>query len=191
MTDEIWKPISGYEGIYEVSNLGRVRSCDRFVVYNNGRKHKRKGKVLSQSYDAQKYYKVGLCKNGKQKNFSVHRLVAQAFIPNPGNKEQVNHKDETRTNNRVENLEWATTSENINYGTRNERVAKAVSKTKSKPVLQFTREGKFIAEFYGASEASRDTGICTSSIHRVARGVKRYKTAGGYIWKYKEEAVRS
>ena len=191
MTDEIWKPISGYEGVYEVSNLGRVRSCDRFVVCNDGRKYKRKGKVLHQSYDANKYYKVALCKNGKQKNFSVHRLVAQAFLPNPENKEQVNHKDETRTNNRVENLEWATTSENINYGTRNERVAKAVSKTKSKPVLQFTREGKFIAEFYGASEANRNTGICVSSIHRVARGVKRYKTAGGYIWKYKEEAVRS
>ena len=83
MTEEIWKPISGYEGIYEVSNLGRVRSCDRFVVYNNGRKHKRKGKVLSQSYDAQKYYKVGLCKNGKQKNFSVQPPSGASVYPKP------------------------------------------------------------------------------------------------------------
>ena len=115
MTDEIWKPISGYEGVYEVSNLGRVRSCDRIVVCNDGRKYKRKGKVLRQSYDANKYYKVALCKNGKQKNFSVHRLVAQAFIPNPENKLTVNHKNGDKLDNRVENLEWATREENMQH----------------------------------------------------------------------------
>ena len=86
MTEEIWKPISGYEGIYEVSNLGRVRSCDRFVAYNNGRKHKRKGKVLSQSYDAQKYYKVGLCKNGKQKIFPCTALWRKRLSQTPKTK---------------------------------------------------------------------------------------------------------
>ena len=175
---EIWKNIEETGNLYSVSNKGVV-------------KRNKDGKIMKQNVHPNRYMNVLLTSGGKQRNYKVHRLVAKAFIPNPENKEQVNHKDETRTNNRVENLEWATTSENINYGTRNERVAKAVSKTKSKPVLQFTREGKFIAEFYGASEASRDTGICTSSIHRVARGIKRYKTAGGYIWKYKDEVVRS
>ena len=121
MNEEIWKPIEGYEGLYEVSNTGRVRSFDRYVKYSNGQIHLHKGKVLSPIKDTDGYLQVVLHCNGKCKTIKVHRLVAQAFIPNPDNLPQINHKDEDKLNNCVENLEWCTAKYNINYGTRNIR----------------------------------------------------------------------
>ena len=117
-----WRPIEGYEGLYEVSNTGQVRSFDRYVKYSNGRIHLHKGKVLSPSIRYDGYLVVLLSYNGKHKMFSVHRLVAEAFIPNPDNLPQVNHKDEDKTNNSVENLEWCDNKYNMNYGTRKRRV---------------------------------------------------------------------
>lgn len=185
MSDEIWKPISGYEGIYEVSNFGRVRSCDRIVTYNNGVKHKYNGKVLRSSNNTHGYLNVTLCNNRGHKTATIHRLVATAFIPNPENKTTINHINEIKTDNRVENLEWMTVKENINHGTHNERLAK----TQGKPIQQFTRDGKIIAEFWSMHEADRKLGITFKNISACVRGKR--KTAGGYIWKYKEEVVKS
>ena len=124
MIEEIWKPIEGYEGLYEVSSYGRVRSLDRYVktCYEAYKLHK--GKILSPAKDKNGYLKVHLCCNGKHNIIRVHRLVCKAFIPNPDNLPEVNHKDEDKTNNSVDNLEWCDRSYNISYGTRTERQKK-------------------------------------------------------------------
>ena len=114
MTEE-WRPIEGYEGLYEVSNTGQVRSFDRYVKYSNGRIHLHKGKVLSPIKDRDGYLQVNLCYSGRINSIKIHRLVAQAFIPNPDNLPQVNHKDEVKTNNNVDNLEWCDSKYNNNF----------------------------------------------------------------------------
>ena len=118
---EEWRPIEGYEGLYEVSNTGRVRSLDRFIVDSLGHKRFYKGKVLIPVKSNLGYLFVGLYCNEKNKRYLVHRLVAQAFIENPDNLPEINHKDEDKTNNSVENLEWCTAKYNLSYGTRNIR----------------------------------------------------------------------
>ena len=118
MIEEIWRPIEGYEGLYEVSNTGIVRSLDRYDSNN----HFLKGRILKLCADKDGYLNVGLCLGNKEKKYKVHRLVAQAFIPNPDNLPQVNHKDEVKTNNRVENLEMCNAKYNSNYGSRKDRV---------------------------------------------------------------------
>lgn len=115
---ENWLPIAGYEGLYEVSDLGRVRSLVR-------RNNRWKPGVLKPRKDRRGYLHVRLYKDGKVKDMSVHRLVAEAFIPNPLNLETVNHKDENKQNNAGSNLEWMSVADNINYGTRNRRIAEA------------------------------------------------------------------
>ena len=128
MTEEIWRPVVGYEGLYEVSSYGRVRSLDRYVKcdYESYRLHK--GKVLSPAKDRYGYLYVVLSCNGKHKTITVHRLVAQAFIPNPDDLPIINHKDEDKLNNCVENLEWCTAKYNMNYGTRNIRIRETAIK---------------------------------------------------------------
>ena len=115
---EEWKNVIGYEGLYEVSNTGQVRSLDRYVKYSNGRIHLHKGKVLSPVKDKDGYLAVFLSCNGKQKTIRIHRLVAQVFIENPDNLPEVNHLDEDKTNNRVDNLEFCDHKYNVNYGHR-------------------------------------------------------------------------
>ena len=114
---EEWRPISGYEGLYEVSSYGRVRSLDRYIIDILGHRRLQKGKVLSSIKDKGGYLVVNL----QGRMFKIHRLVAQAFIPNQDNFPQVNHRDEDKTNNIAENLEWCTAKYNINYGSRQER----------------------------------------------------------------------
>ena len=114
---EEWRPVVGYEGLYEVSSYGRVRSLDGFIVDSLGYKRLHKGKVLSPAKDKNGYLKVNLHCNGKCKIIRVHRLVAQAFIPNTDNLPMVNHKDEDKTNNNIDNLEWCDQKYNINFGT--------------------------------------------------------------------------
>ena len=121
MTEEIWRPIEGYEGLYEVSSYGRVRSLDKYVKCDYEKYRLHKGKVLSPGKDKDGYLSVVLSCNGKLHLKKIHRLVAEAFIPNPDNLPQVNHKDEDKTNNRVDNLEWCNRKYNCNYGSRNIR----------------------------------------------------------------------
>lgn len=125
---EIWKDIKHYEGLYQVSNLGNVKTLDKYVNsgIKNNNKVKRKGKLLKQ-YNKRGYLQVTLTHNNKRKYVGVHRLVAQAFIPNPNNLPQVNHKDEDPLNNHVENLEWCTAKYNCNYGNRNSKIPNITS----------------------------------------------------------------
>lgn len=120
--NEEWRPIEGYEGLYEVSNTGQVRSLDMYVKSRYGNYRLHKGKVLSPAKDTNGYLTVLLSCNGKHKSIRVHRLVAQTFILNPDNLSEVNHKDEDKTNNSVENLEWCDRKYNINYGSRKDKV---------------------------------------------------------------------
>lgn len=192
--EEVWKDIQDYEGYYQVSNLGRVRSVDRIVSHWRGGKQLKKGKMLKPYTDKHGYKHVTLSKDRKGKCVQVHRLVAFAFIPNPNNLKEVNHIDENPSNNCVDNLEWCTKQYNINYGTRNERMLQNRSGIrKSKPVLQYTFNGEFVAEYPSLMEAYRQTGISFANISCCCRGKKRKdkrgyytpKTAGGFIWKYK------
>lgn len=165
---EIYKPVKGYH--YEVSNTGQIRNI-------------RTGRILKQEINRYGYCQVCLCKNGIPKKFRVHRLVALAFIPNPNGLPEVNHKDECKTNNRIDNLEWCTREYNNNYGTRNERAAKALSKARSKAVEQFDDNGNVLATYPSAKEIERILGFDNSNICRACqKGVKRY----GYYWRYKQ-----
>ena len=163
---EIWKDIEGYEGLYKVSNFGRVKrvTTDR---------------ILKGSEDSWGYLKVNLSKNNIKSQQIIHRLVAQAFIPNPDNKSQVNHIDENKTNNMVSNLEWMTAKENSNHGTRNERV----SKTQSIAIIATNIKTGESQEFYGSNECARQLGLHDSNITHVLKG--RHKQTGGYTFKYK------
>lgn len=130
---EEWKDIKGYEGYYQVSNLGRVKSLPRLLIYSDGQKHYYKEKILKPQKHYRGYLLVVLCKCGVRCGDVVHRLVAEAFIPNPNNYNEINHIDEDKTNNRVDNLEWCTHIYNINFGTRNERMSDSKKKT-SQPI---------------------------------------------------------
>lgn len=181
-TEEIWKPITGYEGLYEVSNKGRVKRLERDFVDSIGRKYHKKERILKSSTNSNGYLHVALSDSkGITRYLRVHRLVAESFIPNPDNKSQINHKDEVKTNNFVDNLEWMTAKENINYGTRNERSAKAQSKS----VTQYTKAGEIVKVWSSTHEAARQLGIRQGNISNVALGVN--KTCGGFIWKYVED----
>ena len=193
--EEIWKDIKDYEGYYQVSNLGRVRSLDRVSRNKQGLMNIR-GRLLQSRMNKYGYITLKLTLHQKSKNVLVHRLMAEAFLPNPNNLPCVNHKSECKTENFVwvnpdgsvdpdkSNLEWCTHQYNIRYGTAIERG----KKKKSKPVLQFTKEGVFVNEYPSTIEASRQTGIVYSSITSAAHKVRGYKSAGGFIWRYKNSA---
>lgn len=182
MEKEIWKTIKNYEGLYEVSNLGRVKSLERI----DSNKHPIKERLLKCGKVDGGYLAAVLCKNGKHKTFLIHRLVAKAFIPNPNNLPQVNHKDEDKTNNCVSNLEFCTAKYNNNYGTRTERVAeKQTNGKKSKPVLKIDPiSNEIVAEFPSVAEVQRQLGFGENAIRHCLKG--RTKTSYGYKWKYKE-----
>lgn len=169
--NEIWKPIKGYEGLYEVSNLGRIKSLN----YN----HTGKEKILKPTKDRYGYLQVTLCKNNIKKQYTVHRLVAEAFIDNPDNLPQVNHKDENKQNNNVDNLEWCDAKYNSNYGTGIERRAKS----RQIPIIQYTLDGEFVREWDSAIQAEREGGFSNSHIIAVCKGKRPHHK--GYIWRYK------
>lgn len=185
MKNERWLAVKGFEGLYEVSDQGRVKGVKRKASCGENRERTVRERIIKQKEDKDGYLRVGLS-NGKgyQKYFFVHRLVCEAFIPNPNRKPQVNHINEDKKDNRVCNLEWCTAKENINHGTRNTRVGKKTAERCSKPVAQFTKEGKLIKTWKSAREAGRQLGFVHGLINKVANG--EYKQAYGYVWKYIE-----
>lgn len=183
--DEIWKDIEGYEGLYQVSNLGRVRSLLR-INRCFDKTYIRKGKVLKGMSDKDGYSYVLLSKEGVQRKFLIHRLVAKHFILNPQNFPQVNHKNEVVNDNRLENLEWCDCVYNIRYGTGVKRRAELqTNKHGAKVVLQFTLDGEFIREFPSTMEIVRVYGFRQSHINECCLG--KAKSSYGYVWKYKDK----
>lgn len=180
---EIWKPIRGYEGLYEISNLGRVKSLSR-VTPHNGRTYPTK--ILKPHVNTKHYLDVDLCRNGVQKRHRIHRLVAEAFIPNPNNKPQVNHIDCDKNNNCVDNLEWCDNSENQIHAFKhglNHR-GKFGESPRAKSVLQYTIDGVFVKEWDSIIRIKKEQGYSDGYISQCCKGV--YNHAYGYIWKYKE-----
>lgn len=196
---EIWRDIAGYEGKYQVSNLGNIKNLN----------YRRTGKErpLKPIVKVDGRLKVDLYKNGKQKEYLVHKLVANAFIPDKTNFKyvdekdklkyidnldnlEINHKDEHPKNNNVNNLEWCTRKYNNTYGTRCERAGKMIAKAnknhpnKSKKVLQYDLNGNLIKEWPSTREIERQLGFDSSHIAGCCRGER--KTAYGFIWRYKE-----
>ena len=181
---EIWKDIEGYEGLYMVSSLGRIRTT-------------KTQKIRKLVHNPKGYLMVKLCKNGVSKGYSVHRIVCETFIPNPYNLPQVNHKDENKENNNVDNLEWCTNEYNHNYGTRNKRVSeKLVGNPKMKtclgktgkdhhssiPIIQFTKDGELMKMWYSAADVNKEIGVNFRNISSCCKGLR--KSAGGYKWEY-------
>lgn len=178
---EVWKDVQGYEDSYQVSNLGKVRSKDRYRNVCGGGKRFVKGVIRKPSVCTNGYLEVLLYKDGQRKTVLLHRLVAKTFLDNPENLPEVNHKDEDITNCRVDNLEWCTSKYNANYGTRNAR-CKLGNKRFEKPVNQYSLDGKFIKRYECMGDACRETGADISAVIRVCKG--RNNTAYGYKWEY-------
>ena len=169
---EVWRDVMGFEGFYKVSNKGNVRSVNR--INHIGRRYS--GRTLRPAYDKDGYLQATLCKNGKVKTKKIHRLVTEAFIPNPNGFPEVNHKDEVKDNNNVNNLEWCDTHYNLNYGTARKRAAKKTSK-KVKAVNVETGE---VVKFNSTHEAGRK-GYDQATVSASCRGVYKDNKTGKLI----------
>lgn len=178
---ELWRAIPGYEGLYQVSNMGNVRSEDKVIKLYNGGSWIRKGRPKKPVISKDGYLQVSLCKNGKPRTWKVHRLVAIAWLDNPNCYLEVNHKNEQKTDNRTENLEWCSRKYNINYGTARKRTGMA----NGKAVVQYSIEGHRMQEFYSGYEAQRRLGVLEQSINLCCRGKRQQ--AGGFRWKYADD----
>lgn len=178
---EEWRDIAGYEGLYQVSNMGRVRSLDRYVPHKTFGTKFCKGVTMRTHQTNAGYLAVNLSKENKYTTFDVHRIVAQAFIKNPDGLPEVNHKDENKHNNAVDNLEWCDSYYNAIYGTKLERQKEKMSR----PIIQYDKSGNPLKEYDSATQAEKEiSGKLTGAISKCING--RSKTAYGYIWKYKE-----
>lgn len=178
--EEEWKSIKGYEGLYEISSYGRVKSLS--YKYKNGKVREEIIRVTSVTHG---YEFLKLNKNGESKNYKIHRLVAEAFIPNPENKPEVDHIDTNKRNNIVENLRWVTRQENCD----NPRTFRTHMIAVTKPILQYDLDGNFLNYYPSIAEASRRTGIIVCTIQNCLAG--RTQTAKGFIWKYYSFGVES
>ena len=181
-TNEEWRDIRGFEGFYQVSNLGRVRSVEREV--------KMKDFVVTRRSFIKKihkktngYYGLLLSKNDSSKNYSIHRLVAEAFIPNPLNLPQVNHKNEDKSDNRAENLEWCTAKYNSNYGTRKLRVMMNNKRMCGRKVVCIDLSGKAIAH-YPSVQSVKEDGYNAALVHACCIGNRH--THHGMYWKFEQ-----
>ena len=181
---EIWKPIKGYEEFYEISNYGRIRSLDRVIIqkgkFGQDTNHIYKGKILVPDHIHNGYLGVDLHVNGKIKRMLVHRLVATHFIIKPEGKDYINHIDNNPSNNHVNNLEWCTQSENIQYAYDNGNKIPP----NQKKVSQYDMTGNLIQVWESMAEAARSLGLQQPNISKVCLG-KRSQT-GGYKWAFTE-----
>lgn len=184
--EEIWKPIPDYEGYYEISNTGKIRSITRTTTSKDGKTRTYIGKEKSLGV-MNGYLITVLSKKGINKTYMVHRLVAEVFLPNPNNLPCVNHKDEDRLNNNVNNLEWCTYKYNNNYGNHNEKVSQALKQSKQHPILMCDKNThEPIKEFSDARTAAKELNSPNSysNIYQVLKGNRQ--TALNYWWKYKD-----
>ena len=175
--EEVWKDINEFKGYYQVSNFGRIKSLFRYAKVKNGFRSVPE-KILKPKIDKDGYLHVVLQKDRKLKYLAIHRIVADTFIDNPNNLPHVNHKNENKQDNRVENLEWCTEQYNCNYGNRN----KKLSKSKYKAINQYSLKGDLIKEWESGISIEKETGFNKKNISACCRGVR--KTAYGYIWKF-------
>ena len=171
MNKEIWKDIPGYEGLYQASNLGRIKKI-----------WKTKETIMKPSLQKEGYLRIGLVKNSKRKSYQVHRLIALCFIDNIYNKKYVNHIDGNKQNNNADNLEWVTASENLKHAYDNNLFKTIPGGKNSKPILQYDLNGNFIKKWESQREAGKTLGIQQSNIFKVANEQRNH--AGGYVWKY-------
>ena len=183
---EEWRDIEGFEGYYQISNMGRVKSLERTVRNSRGYRIVAE-RILKPQSNSKGYLYVNLYKDGKMKRCRVNRLVAQAFLPNPDNLPEVNHKDEDKQNNCMDNLEWCSHSYNNSYNGRAKKIGeKNTNNPKiSKPVFSVNKVSGLIVEFPSLIEAERQTGISNSSICKCLKGKRN--SAGGCVWFYADD----
>lgn len=179
--EEKWKPIPGFEGLYEASTEGRIRSVDKIIKMYHGGEWVRKGDIRTPTLNHSGYLRLSLCKGGVQYPTTVHRLIAKTWLENPKNFSEVNHKNENKTDNRVSNLEWCSRDYNISYGTARKRAGVA----NGRPVIQYTLGGDKIQEFYSGYEAQRRLGVLEQNINLCCLGKRQQ--AGGFRWKYADD----
>ena len=189
--EEIWKDIKGWEGYYQVSNLGRVRSLERVVCDSRGYYRTIPERIMKLTKNDNGYLLVTLCRNNLMRSYHVHRLVGLAFIPNPYGYDEINHIDENKCNNIINNLEWCDRKYNVNYGTGRERQAEKIRgkkqseenvRKRSKAVIAANKETGQTIIFLSAREAGRQLEIDQASICRCCKG--KQKSAGGFYWQY-------
>lgn len=172
LMEEIWKDIKGYEGLYQVSNLGRVKSLDRWLIYKDGKKRLWKGQIIKPLLHKDGYYRVCLYKKTKQKYLFIHRLVAETFLGNPKKLPVINHKNCIRTDNTPDNLEFCTIQYNNEYSC-------------AKPVLQYDKQGNFVSEWVSSMEIQRQLGFANTHISDCCLKKPHVKSAYGFKWYYK------
>lgn len=175
---EIWTDIKGFEGYYQISSMGNVRSLDRYRKASHNSQSLIKGHILSLHLSRNGYVVADLHKNKKHTRKEVHRLVAEAFINNPDNLPEINHKDEDKTNNQISNLEWCTRSYNKRY--KDLHIRKGI--TRGRQVVQKTLDGEIVGYWNSCGQIRRLLGL---QVSRCLSGL--YKTAYGYKWEYVEE----
>lgn len=189
---EIWKDVEGYEGLYQVSDMGNVRSFDRTIRVKRGNDEYDlpiQGRILRPQARMHGYLSVWLYKlDGRRKQESVHRLVATAFCERSDEDTEVNHKNEIKTDNRAENLEWCTRIENTNHGSAIQRRSETRKKLRIgwKAVRQYDLQGNFIKEYQSLAEAEKQTGISAGNICNYIHNKNHYSHVGGFKWKYAE-----
>lgn len=192
---EIWKDIDGFEGRYQVSNFGNIKSVDKYIITRKAYNQRRNGILRKLQVSKNNYIFISLKKEGKQYNKYIHRLVAQAFIHNPENKCEINHIDCDKSNNHVSNLEWVTSSENKKHAFINNLMRgtclymnkiNTLSKEKcSKKICQYSLEGEFIRGYNSIKEASKKMGCTDVAIGNCANG--KSKKSMGFLWKFANE----